>query len=74
MRVGEVVWGQVVRRIAPRTAGCDPRAVRALGWLVTGLMLEHDARSDRIALEMSGERTHTARVPSSGACPVKAAY
>lgn len=62
MGVGRIVYGRVVRRLAAHGPTSDARALRSLAWLVTGMLLEHDVRLERIALAMDGPQTMAARV------------
>ncbi|MEO8083598.1 MAG: hypothetical protein ABI780_07240, partial [Ardenticatenales bacterium] len=63
-----MVRDQVLGRMAPWSAGGDRRAVRWVAWLVTGLMLEQDARLERIALAMSGPQALASRVRTIRRC------
>ena len=52
MGISGTLYGWVLASLEAACAGEDRRRVRSLGWLVTGLLLEQDARLSRIALAM----------------------
>lgn len=52
MGIATTLLGRVLATLESACAGEDRPRVRSLGWLVTGMLLEQDARLVRIALAM----------------------
>lgn len=61
MGVSGTIHRRVMAVLESACAGEDRRNVRSLGWMVTGILLEPDARLPRIALAMSPTATLASR-------------
>jgi hypothetical protein len=61
MGISATLYGRVLAPLEAACAGEDRRTVRSLGWLVTGLLLEQDARLSRIALAMGSATSAASR-------------
>jgi hypothetical protein len=61
MGVSATLYGRVLASLEGACAEEDRRRVRSLGWLVTGILLEQDARLGRIALAMGSAASAASR-------------
>ena len=61
MGISATLYGRVLASLETASAGEDRRRVRSLGWLVTGILLEQDARLGRITLAMGSAASAASR-------------